>query len=116
MGALLFSLTSVLEKEFLLSIGKCSAREHYLSSTFLSMVIFLLALSFKTVKRNYISSMGERDSLYIYIFHPVLIYCLPIVFTGLNFDKTYLLVAPLLVILVTLLLIRLLRFVHVIKE
>lgn len=34
MGVLLFSLTSVLEKEFLLSIGKCSAREHYLSSTF----------------------------------------------------------------------------------
>ena len=73
MGVILFSITSQLEKYILISIDKCPAREHYISSTFLAICLLGLLLSIKVEKPNVMSKIGEKASLYIYIFHPIFI-------------------------------------------
>lgn len=48
-----------------------TTRDHYISSTFLAVSLFLLFLSLKQSKVNVFSKLGEKDSLYIYILHPL---------------------------------------------
>ena len=72
-GVFLFSLTSVAENRLLIELHANATRDHYISSTFLAVSLFLLFLSVKQAKTNILSSLGEKDSLYVYIFHPLLI-------------------------------------------
>lgn len=72
-GGILFSLTSLMEKWVLLYLDKNPGREHYFSSTLLALCLFLLVLSFKKKEPTIYSTIGNKDSLYIYIFHPLFI-------------------------------------------
>lgn len=76
-GVILFSCTSVIEKAILLSLQKSPAREHYLSTTFLTICLFMFVLSFRKARASRVSLLGERDSLYIYVFHPLFLIALP---------------------------------------
>lgn len=68
----LFTLTSFVEK-YICSIQEVNPqREHYLSTTLLSLSLFLTFLFWKQ-KQNIFSQMGQKYSLLIYIIHPVFI-------------------------------------------
>lgn len=112
-GVGVFIITSFAEYEILSSIHKNAVRDHYFSTTGLSLCLFILFLSFQQQKPNFFSRIGEKDSLYIYIFHPLFIYYF---FAVINRIITYPLwlsfysyTAPFLVLILTLLLITGLR-------
>lgn len=112
---MLFAFSSQIEKYILISIDKCPTREHYISSTFLAISLFWLLMSIKVEKPSVLSKLGERDSLYIYIFHPIFMW---IMSTG--FKKTVLLdmyswIAPFAVLVSTLAFIYALRKINIIK-
>lgn len=98
-GIILFSITSIIEKTILLNLNKCPAREHYLSTTFLAFCLFMFVLSCKSTKSSVLSKAGERDSLYIYIFHPLFLMVIPSIIkripnvVGFYYDYTAPLVA-----------------------
>ena len=107
-----------MERLLLTSIGANAIREHYLSTTFLAVSVFLLALSIKTEGFSVLSDIGKKDCLYIYIFHIVVASGISIAvvrlpdFLGLGYSY----MAPLVVFLTTILLIVLLRKMRVIKR
>lgn len=63
---ILFSLTSLAEDRLLTWFDMNATRDHYISSTFLAVSLFLLFLSLKQSKVNVFSKLGEKDSLYTY--------------------------------------------------
>ena len=101
----------------LLKIGKSPMREHYLSTTFLAVCLFLFAISFQKTKFSRVSLLGEKDSLYIYVFHPLFIMILPMVIKkmpkviGLSYQFT----APFVVLVLTIILTMILRKINLIK-
>lgn len=116
-GVILFSVTSILEKIILLNIGMSPAREHYLSTTFLAISLFMFVLSFKDVKSSRISLLGGRDSLYIYVFHPLFIITLPVVIKRLPtvVDLCFQWTAPFVILILTIILTITLRKIKIIK-
>ena len=72
---ILFSITSIAERSILAMLDANPAREYYISTTFLAVVLFMLFLSFKQEQHTLISKLGEKYSLYIYIFHPLFLMC-----------------------------------------
>lgn len=116
-GVIFFSCTSILEKMFLIDLGKNPMREHYLSTTFLAICLFLLVLSFKNIKQSMMSILGERDSLYIYVFHPLFIITLPMMINKMPkiVDLCYQSTAPFVVLLLTIILTVTLRKIKIIK-
>lgn len=110
-------MTSILEKIILLNIGMSPAREHYLSTTFLAISLFMFVLSFKDVKFSRISLLGGRDSLYIYVFHPLFIITLPVVIKRLPtvVDLCFQWTAPFVILILTIILTITLRKIKIIK-
>lgn len=116
-GAILFTFTSSMEKTFLLDLGKSPMREHYLSTTFLAICLFMFVLSYKNVHGSKISQLGERDSLYIYVFHPLFVMALPMFIKRMPnmMDTFYQYVAPLIVLAATIVFTLFLRKIKFIK-
>lgn len=116
-GVILFSLTSLMENRLLIELQANATRDHYISSTFLAVSLFILFLATTQTKMNVLSALGEKDSLYIYIFHPLFI----IFFATVNkylpnlWQETYLYVAPIIILVSTIILSKSLRISHIIK-
>ena len=71
---LLFVCTTILEKYILNHFNLSSAREHYLSTTFLSVFVFIIFTSHYWDNRMpFLYSIGMKYSTNIYIIHPLLI-------------------------------------------
>lgn len=107
-GFVVLSLVALLERICLLSVGKCAVRELYLSSIVAAICLFFVALSFKSNQKCRLSVWGEKYSLYIYIFHPVFVYCCKTLLKGTILFTGYTYVAPVVVLLLTMLFVRLL--------
>lgn len=113
----MFSLTSLLENGLLVELGLNATRDHYASSTFLAVSLFLFFLSARQVGQNVLSDLGEKDSLYIYILHPLFI----MFFWTVNnrmpalWQDTYLYLSPIIILIATILLSKTLRILHIIK-
>lgn len=116
-GVILFSCTSVIEKAILLSLQKSPAREHYLSTTFLTICLFMFVLSFRKVRASKVSLLGERDSLYIYVFHPLFLIALPMLIRRLPqaVDLCYQWIAPIVILVLSMLFTITLRKIKLIK-
>ena len=116
-GVILFSVTSLIEKTILLNLEKSPAREHYLSTTFLAFCLFMFVVSSKGIKPNLLSKIGERDSLYIYVFHPLLLMSLSPIIKTMPYiiGQCYNVTAPLVVLFVTIVFIVTLRKIKIIK-
>lgn len=106
--ALLLSvMLCVIEKYILLSFNINAARDHYISTTLLACVVFVLFLSISSVniyKLKLLSDIGRNNSLDIYIIHPIVIFVLSIVSKILGIEKVYSYIAPVLVFGVSILL------------
>lgn len=116
-GVILFTYISLFEKTILLNLDKSPMREHYLSTTFLAICLFMFVLSFKNVHSMKISRIGEMDSLYIYVFHPLFIMMLTMLIkrmpnmVGVFYQYT----APFIVLTITIVFTVLLRKIKIIK-
>lgn len=71
-------ITSVLENKFLSSAGLCINKDFFLSTIFVALSLFLLAMNYPHAERTLkivhkIAYMGKEYSLLIYIFHPPII-------------------------------------------
>lgn len=116
-GGVLFSLTTLLENRLLVELNLNAMRDHYASSTFLAVSLFLFFLSARQVGKNVLSELGEKDSLYIYILHPLF----DIFFQTINkhmpiaWLDTYLYLSPIIILIATILLGKTLRILHIIK-
>lgn len=95
----LFSCTTLLEHYILVQRGLNTTRDHYISTTFLAMAVFLL---FKEVySRHRVTSVerwaaqiGRDYSTWIYIIHPILITVIGIVMRKSNLYEAYRYIAP----------------------
>lgn len=63
-----------MENHLLVRLDMNAIRDHYLSSTFLAISLFLLFLSTKQTNANILSILGEKYSLYIYIYIPSVVF------------------------------------------
>ena len=102
-GIILFSITTVMEKVMILRLEYTPDNENYISTTLLAVCLFLFVASFLNTKDSTISSIGEKDSLYIYIFHPLIILILAKLSSKMPeaFQTFYLWTAPLFVLILT---------------
>lgn len=111
----LFTLTTYLEKLLVVQLGQVSSRDHYLSSTFLAVSLFLLISDLRVSKEIFITKIGCQDSLYIYVLHPIILTICSVVSVRIGWENLYSFIAPLLIYILTLLLVYSLRFSKIIK-
>ena len=72
LSILLFSCLTILERVILVQNGFNAARDHYISTTFLSISVFLYFVS-NDWNNNFIKNIGKNFSTMIYIIHPIII-------------------------------------------
>lgn len=124
----LFSITSLLERYILIGLNVNATRDHYISTTFLSISIFLLAIksenlfckkSEKGLKYpmrktqqifSVLETIGHKYSTWIYILHPLFITCIGAVVNRLGLYSKYKLIAPMIVYMATVIFIWLLTY------
>lgn len=117
-GVILFSLTSIVENRLLVELNMNATRDHYISSTFLAVCLFLCFLGIKQSKANFVSRLGEKESLYIYIFHPLLLMFFSVAsrYLPLGWKEFYLYAAPMIVLLMTIAFTKAMRAVKIVKS
>lgn len=71
---ILFAITTLVEKYILIRLNANAIRDHYISTTFLSIFIFLYCLKIPMVKNdNLLAIIGRKYSLHIYIVHLIFV-------------------------------------------
>lgn len=104
-ATLFFLLTTVTEAYLLGRLGVGSTREHYLSTPFLSILVFsAFASPHQKEKLQFLYDIGKRHSTNIYILHPIVIAVSDGIFRRLPLYSIFLSVRPIAVCLGTLLL------------
>ena len=97
-AATVFSIMlCVIEKYILLALKIEAKRDHYISTTVLAIVVFILfltAFSNENKKLKWISDIGRKNSLDIYIIHPMVMDVLSIISRKLRIENAYVYVAP----------------------
>ena len=103
-----FSLTTLCERSFLIYLGKNAVREHYFSTTFLAISIFIYFLyeGYNNIKQeniftNFLSIIGRDFSAYIYIMHPIFISIISAVLNTLGLNTIYEIFAPIIIYITT---------------
>lgn len=117
-GVILFSTTSFVERELLIYLGANAIREHYISTTFMAVTLFLTFLNNKSYNNYKLSQFGRNDSLYIYVFHIMVSTFLNIGIKHSHLPwliELYSIFAPIFVLIVTLLFVMALRKFTIIK-
>ena len=101
-GGILY-LLCLLERHFLDVHGWQAARDHYISTTFLSVSFFLLFLNMK-IRPNKLVTSGGQDSLYIYVLHPLVMYIMGMLVCRNAFMcSIYYYIAPMIIVFITVL-------------
>lgn len=114
-GVILFVFTSYFERGILASLNLVASRDHYLSTTFLSVCLFLLVKSFEIKKENCITKLGKTDSLYIYILHPIILSLCSYLVIRAGISALYKNLAPIICLILTMITIIALRRLRIIK-
>jgi surface polysaccharide O-acyltransferase-like enzyme len=104
-----FAITTLIERGLLVYFNVNANRDHYISTTFLAIVVFLLAVQFNSKSDNKcfkaLCYTGERLSTSIYILHPIFIMIVDkmvkIVSKFVPVYSAYKYIAPFVVMLVT---------------
>lgn len=95
----LFSLTTLCERFFLVSMDANTTRDHYISTTFLAIAVFLLFKTFyqgRTPGRieTWMADIGKKHSAWVYIVHPIFITGIAVVMRRIGLVGVYRYVAP----------------------
>lgn len=111
-GCVVFAATSFAEKFLLIKYDAFPIREHYISSTFLAVSLFMTFYQLQIRHANILCKAGKEDSLYIYIFHPIFMTIFTILMSFCSNKlalSIYVLTSPLIVLLSTIISIRVFR-------
>ena len=95
--AVFFALTTILEKLIIVHFNAEPTRDHYISTTFLAISLFLYFLQYKNEKSRilkYVANIGRSYSSIIYIVHPIFINIFDKIFKNISI---YSYVAPVIV-------------------
>jgi surface polysaccharide O-acyltransferase-like enzyme len=91
-----FAITSLAERFALVNAELNATRDHYLSTTFLAICLFVYAL--KSNRRNErVAVIGRKYSTWLYIIHPIFITAFSMVVGKLGIKSIYRCVAPIVV-------------------
>lgn len=111
---IIFYITTLLEKNILIMYNMNTSREHYASTTFLAITIFLFFISFENEFKKYkfmyvFSKIGLEYSMLIYVIHVIIIQCYNKFIPLLNkrvkgINNIYEIFAPFLIFITTLIL------------
>lgn len=97
----LTAITTLLERWLLVSTNLNPARDHYLSTTFLAIAVFLFFLFFVDGGESRISRIGRRGSAWIYILHPIFISVLGAAADRIGAEGSYNYIRPIAVFIMT---------------
>lgn len=78
-GIPVFILTTILERYLLVTSGLNATRDQYISTIFLSIAVFSVALEYKGHINDRMAKAGREYSAWLYIVHPIFITCLTFV-------------------------------------
>lgn len=78
-----------------------AVRDHYISTTFLAIAVFLFSLSCSW-KNEGLAAIGRKYSAWLYILHPIFITCIGVVTHKIGLYGIYKCVAPVVVYTATL--------------
>lgn len=98
----IFIFTNIIEKYLLTKYSVNAVRDSYISTTFLSILIFI---HFYNTSKNYklLSNIGKKHSTYIYIFHPIIIAIMMQITKRISLYNAYIYTQPVIVFIITLL-------------
>lgn len=114
-GIVLFALTSYLERFIFSKFEFQVVREHYLSTTFLSVCLFLFFLKCNLEKENFFSRLGKSESLYLYLLHPIILVFCAVLTIKLGIYEVYFYITPIVCLILTAIVIRIFRKIKIIK-
>ena len=100
-GVVVFSITSLLERYLLVTLDLNTRRDHYISTTFLAISVFLLFLFFVNNRDNLMSKIGRQDTTWIYILHYMIISLLGYAIRIVGMSYAYNIVKPVIVFVLT---------------
>ena len=92
----IFALTSLAERFALMNAGLNATRDHYISTTFLAMSLFVYTLK-SDWKNKILAVIGRKYSTWLYIIHPIFITSFAMVTGKLRIKSLYRCVAPIVV-------------------
>jgi len=97
-GVLCFAALNIVERYLLIKNNVNAYRDHYLFTTFLAIALFIFFLLMEENKRyNLFSFIGNKCSLEIYIFHPLIVVVAGIAVDVLRLGSIYEYVRPIVV-------------------
>lgn len=96
-----FAITSLAERFALVNAGLNTTRDHYISTTFLSIGLFVYALKSNWHNKG-LAVIGRKYFTWLYIIHPIFIKVFSIVVGKLGLRSIYRYVAPIVVYCTTL--------------
>lgn len=101
-SALFFSLTTIIELFLVHRFGLIASTDHFISTIFLSILIFTVFTSpYWNKKMPVLYNIGRKHSVYVYIFHPIVISVLNKVANLLQIYEFYVYCLPIVVYIVT---------------
>ena len=109
---LVFAVTSLVERFILMNASLNATRDHYISTTFLSICLFVYTLKSNWHNKG-LAMIGRKYSTWLYIIHPIFITVFSIVVGKLGLKSIYRYVAPIVVYCATLVFLIILQKVKI---
>ena len=97
----IFAIASLAERFVLVSAGLNATRDHYLSTTFLAICLFVYTLKSNWYNKG-LAVIGRKYSAWLYIIHPIFITVLAMITGKLGINSIYIYIAPIIVYCATL--------------
>ena len=107
-----FAITSLAERFVLVNARLNATRDHYISTTLLSMCLFVYALK-SNWHNERVAVIGRKYSTWLYIIHPIFITAFSMIVGKLGIKSIYRCVAPIVVYCATLVFLIILRKVKI---
>ena len=107
-----FVITSLVERFILVNAGLNATRDHYLSTTFLAVCLFVYTLKSNWHNKE-LAVIGRRYSTWLYIMHPIFITAFAMITDKLDIAGIYKYVAPIVVYCATIVFLIILQKVKI---
>ena len=110
-----FTITSLAERFALVNAGLNATRDHYLSTTFLAICLFVYTLKSNWHNKE-LAVIGRKYSTWLYIIHPIFITAFSMVVGKLGIKSIYRYVAPIVVYCATLVFLIIIQKVKIVTK
>ncbi len=108
-GIPVFMITTILERNLLVSNGLNATRDQYISTTFLAIAVFSFVLEYKGEVSGKIAKLGQECSTWIYIIHPIFITCYGFVVRRIGLESIWDYTGIIVVFLTSLIFVKIIR-------